>query len=82
MIARLDQPSYEPFKAIILNQLHDSIEEIDVTAGIDVAPEVLANAEKWLRECKPWNKKQLEVIESSLHRAKERLAICSGIAGT
>lgn len=73
--------SYEHWHPILLNQRHDQIEEIDVTAGIDVRPDVLADALKWLRQCKPWNEQQLKVIDS-IHRAKGRLCLCSGIAGS
>ncbi|KAF2163913.1 hypothetical protein M409DRAFT_25690 [Zasmidium cellare ATCC 36951] len=77
----LPTDAYKKWHPIALNQLHTSIPQIDVTAGLNVAPDKLAGALKWLRECKPWNKGQLELIDS-IHHTKGRLALCSGIAGS
>ncbi|KAK4499400.1 hypothetical protein PRZ48_009914 [Zasmidium cellare] len=75
------EPSYKDWHTILLNQLHAPIKEVDVTAGLDVAPDKLADALKWLRECQPWNEQQLKLI-NSIHSTRGRLILGTGMAGS
>ncbi|KAK4548249.1 hypothetical protein LTR36_010119 [Oleoguttula mirabilis] len=66
---------------ILLNQRHDLIPDHDLTAGLDIDPQKLEEAEKWLRGWREWNSEQLDVL-ASIHKAKGRMVITMGIAGT
>ena len=72
---------FSDWHAIALNQLHDSIPIVDFAAGLPVSETVLVEAKQWLRSCMPWNERQLQAIED-MHRAKGRVQLICGVAGT
>ncbi|KAK5111305.1 hypothetical protein LTR85_012200 [Meristemomyces frigidus] len=67
--------------AVLLNQLHDEIEDVDLTEGLGITPDELQAAKEWLYEWRPWNEEQKEVLKT-IHKAKGRMSITMGIAGS
>lgn len=80
-IARLQRSESQRWHAILLNQAHDAIPEIDLTINNHIPAHTKAKADAWLRSWMAWNAEQLQVIEG-IKRAKGGAIIVMGPAGT
>ena len=66
---------------ILLNQLHEAIEEIDMTEGAGVSKKEKDDAYQQLVNFMTWNAEQLKVIEG-IRRAPDGMLVVLGPAGT
>lgn len=78
-INQLQMEKNQRHHRILLNQVHDTIEDSDLTEGAD--SEVLAEADRWLLGWMDWNAEQLQVIKG-IKKAKGGFPIVMGPAGT
>ena len=75
----LNQLQHSRWRDVLKNQDHSKMKLVDMTAGIN--PDLVAKADKWIRSVVKWNPERLQVIDS-VHKAKGRLVITMGPAGT
>jgi len=80
-VAQLQRTANNRWHAILLNQIHDTIPEMDLTSDRRIPPEVKAKADEWLRGWMSWNAEQLSVI-NGIKRAKGGMILVMGPAGT
>lgn len=78
-VAQLQKKANSRWHGILLNQVHDVIEAIDLTADVD--RRALAEADEWLEHWMEWNPEQTQVIEG-IRKAKGGMVIVMGPAGT
>lgn len=63
----------------LLNQNTSQLQDVDLTDGVE--PELVREADQWLFGWRDWNPEQRQVLED-IHRAKGRMVITKGPAGT
>ncbi|KAK3680639.1 hypothetical protein LTR37_021127 [Vermiconidia calcicola] len=78
-IRELQLTDNERWRDILLNQRHDKLGYVDLTAGVNPAKK--EKADRWIRNWRPWNPEQLAVIEG-VTAAKGGMSIVMGPAAT
>ncbi|KAK5119587.1 hypothetical protein LTR85_007416 [Meristemomyces frigidus] len=81
-VARLQRQDSRRWHAILLNQAHDLIPDVDLSVvDASVSAEVKAKADAWLLHWMDWNAEQLQVI-NGIKKTKGGAVVVMGPAGT
>ncbi|KJY02467.1 hypothetical protein TI39_contig50g00005 [Zymoseptoria brevis] len=79
---QLGRTCNERWQRILLNQRHETVPEVDVTAMSRMESSLRMKADHWLKTTKPWNEEQMQVIDSTISgKVAGGMSIIMGPAG-